>query len=109
LLIGPLLEVRKQQLPAVGSTTANTASGRRKAMSRDDLERALIADATALQFSDHVLGETFNIGSYVVRKARKSLEGRGLVPVVTLRRCIDGFERDTSRIGRPARRQKETQ
>ncbi len=84
----------------MGSTASNAGNGRRKAMNRDDLERALIADSTALQSSDHVLGLAFNMGSFAVRRARKSLEGRGLIPVVTLRNCADGFARDTSRIGR---------
>lgn len=71
-------------------------------MNRDALEQALTADPATLQSSDHVLGATFNISSFVVRRARKSLEGRGLVPVVTVRRCVDGFERNVSRIGRRA-------
>lgn len=72
-------------------------------MTRDALVQALVTDPAVAQFSDPVLGQTFDIGAYTVRRVRKGLEARGAIAAVTLRRCADGIERNVTLIGKRSR------
>jgi len=69
-------------------------------VNREALERAFATDAATLQYSDGLLAEAFQVGAGIVGRVRRGLEARGVIPTVRLRRCVDGRERDVSRIGR---------
>lgn len=69
-------------------------------MTRDDLERALVGDAANLRFSDGLLAETFQVDASMVGRARRDLQARGVIPIVAVRFCLDGHERNVAHIGR---------
>ena len=67
---------------------------------RSALVLALLLNPALAGFSDYALGEVFGISFHTVRKERRRLEARGMIPSVSVRYCRDGIERDTARIGK---------
>ena len=73
---------------------------RRKSPSRIRLESALAEDDATVALSDGSLAKGYGLHHQTVRTVRRELEASGAIPRAALRHCVDGFERNVSRIGR---------
>jgi DNA-binding transcriptional regulator YhcF (GntR family) len=75
------------------STIKGPSTRRRK------IEADLAADPTLAHRSDYMLAAAYGVCYQTVRRARRRLEDRGVIPVEKARICADGSERTFTRIG----------
>jgi len=63
------------------------------------LESDLTEHSVIAAFSDNLLAKRYGLCFRTVEHVRRKLEAIGVIPSVALRRCADGFERNTAHIG----------